>query len=382
MLSAGSELARRLSTLTVLFVVFGLVMLFSATGVVAKSKFDSEFYYVGRQALAAVFGIMLLILFSKTRYQIWARVAYLLLALQLISVALTFVPGLSYTANAATRWLRLGPLRFQPSEMAKITATIYLSTLLAKHFRKKLLLRQWVCHTVPLLFLLALILAQPDLGTTVLLTFVMLGLCFIAGIRPAYIGGGIAVGAIAFGLAMVHSDYRRRRLIAFLNPWADPQGNGFQLIQSFLSFHSGKFFGVGIGNGNSKLFYLPEVHTDFIFALIGEELGFAGTATLIGLLAYFSYLMYRVAFRCKDRFGCYLAFGLTTGLVLQVAVNLGGVTGLLPLKGLPLPFISWGRSALLVDMIIIGILLNIARQGGEKQEPRNTSAIVPRPMPS
>ena len=150
--------------------------------------------------------------------------------------------------------------------------------------------------------------------------------------------------------------------MAFLNPWADPQGDGFQTIQSFLSIHSGRIFGAGIGNGNSKLFFLPEVHTDFIFALIGEELGFLGSFLCLALFLYFGYLIFKVAFRAPDTFGRLLAFGLSLSLLLQVAVNLGAVTGLIPVKGLPLPFISWGRSALIVNLLMVGILLNIARQ--------------------
>src|SRR5262249_53346425 len=152
----------------------------------------------------------------------------------------------------------------------------------------------------------------------------------------------------------LHSDYRRRRLIAFLNPWADPQGSGFQAIQSFLSIHSGKLFGMGIGNGNSKLFYLPEVHTDFIFSLIGEELGFLGATLLLALFLYFTYLLFKASSRAPDAFGRYLAFGLSLCLGLQVIINLGGVTGLIPIKGFPLPFLSWGRSALVVNLLMVG----------------------------
>jgi cell division protein FtsW len=185
---------------------------------------------------------------------------------------------------------------------------------------------------------------------------------FIAGARPVYLVGTVGLGAMMFFIATLNSDYRRRRLAAFLNPWADPQGNGFQSIQSFISFHSGHFSGLGLGNGNSKLFYLPEVHTDFIFAMIGEELGFIGAAIVIISYAYLGYLLFKIVRFAPDAFGRYLAFGLALSLMLQIVVNLGGVTGLIPVKGLPLPFISWGRSAILVNLMMIGILLNIAKQ--------------------
>jgi cell division protein FtsW len=282
--------------------------------------------------------------------------------MQIMLVGATYVSHLGHNAGGATRWLRLGPLVFQPSELAKITVTILVAHLLAKQKEAKMPLQRWFLLLSPIAILLALIFKQPDLGTTVLITVTIVGISFIAGMKLVYLFGLLGTGAAAFTFSLLHSEYRRRRLFAFLNPWNDPQGNGFQTIQSFLSFHSGRFFGTGIGNGNSKLFYLPEVHTDFVYALIGEELGFVGAIALLAAFVYFSYLLFKVSLHAKDSFGCYLGFGLALSLVLQIAVNLGGVTGILPVKGLPLPFISWGRSALIVNLAMMGILLNIVRQ--------------------
>ena len=224
-----------------------------------------------------------------------------------------------------------------------------------------MVLKKWIANGIPVLIILGLIFKQPDLGTTTILVAVLMGMFFISGVRLSYLISFLGLGSLGFVFAIVQHTWRRQRLFAYLNPWADPQGTGFQTIQSFLSFHSGKLFGTGLGNGNSKLFFLPEVHTDFIFALIGEEMGFLGTITLLLLFTYFCYLLFKISFAAKDSFSCYLSFGLSLSMALQIAVNLGGVTGILPVKGLPLPFISWGRSALLVNLILMGILLNIVQ---------------------
>lgn len=369
MLATGVSLQKRITWLVLFFLLVGQIMLFSATGVLGLQRHDSEFYFVIRQGISAALGLGLLVLFSKVRYQAWGRIAYPLMAAQMLLVAATLFSGLGHHAQGATRWLRIGSFGFQPSEMAKVTVAIYVAHLLALRHQAPLSLKSWIGHGAPLLGLLFLIFRQPDLGTTALLVCMTLGLFFIAGARLAYIFGFLGGGAALLVFSMLHSDYRRRRLFAFLNPWADPQGSGFQTIQSFLSIHSGRLFGVGLGNGNSKLFYLPEVHTDFIFSLVGEELGFVGAIFLLLLFIYFAYLLFRVSFQAKDPFACYLAFGLSLALALQIAVNLGGVTGVVPVKGLTLPFISWGRSALLVNLAMVGILLNIIKQSAIIEKP-------------
>jgi cell division protein FtsW len=355
---------QRIVGLVVLFLLVGQIMLFSATGILALQQHGSEFYYVLRQSICAVIGLVIMFTLSRTRYQLWHKLAYPLMALQLGLIALTSLTHFGHKAGGASRWLRLGPLQFQPSELAKITLTIYAAHLLSIVEKIKQSRRIWIAHGGIIFVLLILVFQQSDLGSTVLLSSILLGLWFVGGARTSHVLGILGVGTALTAFAILHSDYRRRRVVAFLNPWADPQGSGFQTIQSFISFHSGKLFGVGIGNGNSKLFFLPEVHTDFIFSLIGEELGFIGAISLLALFLYFGYLLFKSSFRATDNFGKFLGFGLTLSLLLQIAVNLGGVTGILPVKGLPLPFISWGRSALIVNLAMVGILLNIARQSG------------------
>ncbi len=364
--SAGSDgnnsLQRNIGWVVLLLLFAGQILLFSASGVLAVQRFNSPFYYVGKQTVAGLIGLILMILLSRVRYQFWGKLSPVLLALQLGLVIATYFPGLGHQAQGASRWLQWGSFSFQPSELGKLFIVLYVAHLLEKNSGTGLRPSQWALRLLPVGLLLGLIFRQPDLGTTIVLTCLILGLFFLAGARPLTIALFTGGGGILAVCAMLLSVYRRRRLLAFLNPWSDPQGAGFQTIQSFVSIHSGSLFGVGLGNGNSKLFYLPEVHTDFIYALVAEELGFIGALVLLLVFLYLLYLLFRVSFQARDNLGCYVAFGLALSLGLQVCINLGGVTGLLPVKGLPLPFISWGRSALLVNLIMMGILLNIARQ--------------------
>ena len=300
---------RRIILLTFFFLLIGQIALFSATAVMGIQKHASEFYYVMRQASCGLIGLLLMWGTSKIPYQKWRKFSYVLVFAQIGLLVATHVGPFRHFAYGATRWLKLGPILFQPSELAKITVCIFFASLLARHRESSLPLKKWLTNSVPILLTLLLIFKQPDLGTTTLLTIVLIGMLFIAGVRLSYLISFLGLGSLGFVFSIVHYGWRRKRLFAYLNPWADPQGTGFQTIQSFLSFHSGQLFGTGLGNGNSKLFFLPEVHTDFIFALIGEETGFLGAITLIIFFTYFSYLLFKVAFSAKDAFGCYLSFG-------------------------------------------------------------------------
>lgn len=369
--------------LQLLYLVLGLLvvghlMLFSATGVLAIQRHGDEFYFVLRQGLCALAGLLLMGLCYKFPPAAWDRVVYPLMAIQIILLALVLFSPLAIEVQGATRWLRVGGVRFQPSEFAKVTLGLFFAKALAELPLK--LDRRWVPRGITMAVLVGLIYKQPDLGTTVLLTLMVLGMLFVAGLKIRYLAVALSAGTALFAISLAASEYRRRRFFAFLNPWDDPQGSGFQSIQSFLSLHSGEWLGEGIGNGNSKLFYLPEVHTDFIFSLVGEELGFVGAMGILLAFTYLGYLLFRISAAAPTLFGRYLAFGLALSLVLQVCVNLGGVTGLIPVKGLPLPFFSWGRSALLAHLVSLGILLNILKQseiilpeaGGRKSRKRSS----------
>lgn len=337
-------------------------MIFSATSVMAFQKYGSEFYYFLRHSIAVIIGILLMVILSKIPYQIWIKLSIPIIFIQIIIIGLTHIPNYGYEALGANRWLKLGNFRFQPSELIKISVASFIAYLFGKNQLKNFSFGKWLLVSLPLIILIALLLTQPDLGTTILIALVFIGALFLSGIKGRYITSFLGIGLLLLSLALYFSDYRRKRLLSYINPWSDPQGTGFQTIQSFLSFHSGSIFGTGPGNGNSKLYYLPEVHTDFIFSLIGEELGFIGATVTIILYLYLCFLLFKICSKSKDIFGKFFAFTLTLFLILQISINIGGVTGLLPVKGLPLPFISWGRSALLVNLATIGILLNILRQ--------------------
>lgn len=360
------------SLITVVLFLFGigLLVLYSATGVMSYQKYQNGLLYTYQQAVAGVFGLSLMYLVSRFPVARWSTLAPWLLFTEILLVAATHFSALGHAAQGASRWLRLGPLAFQPSELAKIVVSLYVARLLTAPQTKPLTLGRTCWRLFPLAILLVLILRQPDLGTTALLTVVMLSLLFVGGMPISYFIGLFTLGFGGFLLSILSSDYRRRRLMAFLDPWSDPQGVGFQTIQSFLSFHSGHWAGSGLGNGNGKLFYLPEVHTDFIFALVGEELGFLGTLSLLVTFVFLGYLLFQIIRRTRDRFSSYLAIGLSLTLMLQVVINLGGVVGLVPMKGLPLPFLSWGRSALVVNLVTVGILWGIHRQSSVPNSPQ------------
>lgn len=346
--------------LVLCLVVFGQVMLFSATAVMGAEKFGSEFYYLQRQFPIALGGLALMYLVSSFDVSKLQAFVLPIFTLLLFLLAATYFPQFGHSAGGAHRWMNLGPIHFQPSELAKIVLPLYLAAWLANPPEPKKWLRK-ICYALPVAGLLLLIFKQPDLGTTVLLAIICFSIFFLAGMRLSRVIASIALVTTLFAVALYTSEYRQRRLIAFLNPWEDPHGSGFQTIQSFLSFYSGKLFGVGLGNGNSKLFFLPEVHTDFIFALVGEELGFVGAAGLLLVYLCLIYLLLKITVKSSSDFGKYLSFGLTLVLLLQITINLGGVTGLFPVKGTPLPFISWGRTSLVVNFLLVGCLLSVLR---------------------
>ena len=361
MLLGSFTIQRRIIGLIIFFLLAGQIALFSATAVMGIQKHSSEFYYVIRQSSCALLGLLLMWGVAQVPYLFWKKISYWLLGGQLILVAATHIAPFKHFAYGATRWLKLGPVLFQPSELAKITITIFCASILARHKESPLVLKKWIANGIPVLIILGLIFKQPDLGTTTILVAVLMGMFFISGVRLSYLISFLGLGSLGFVFAIVQHTWRRQRLFAYLNPWADPQGTGFQTIQSFLSFHSGKLFGTGLGNGNSKLFFLPEVHTDFIFATFSEQWGFLGSSLLI--LIY--YLIIRQGFiiaqRTNDTFGRLLAYGISILLAIQVFINIAMNMGLAPVVGLPLPMMSYGGSSMLVTFIALGILVNIDR---------------------
>ncbi len=343
----------------------GIVMVYSASAIVAAERFHDPLFFLKKQLFWAALGFGALWLAMRTDYRRFERWVTPLLVLALGLLVLVLVPPLGQEINGTRRWLRLGPLSVQPVELAKFALVVYLAAFLA---RRRELVRSFAAGLVPPLVVAALMagltVLQPDLGNALALVILALGLAYLAGARLLHMGLIAAAALPVIAVLVAMKPYRWRRMVAFMAPWDDPQGSGFQIIQSFLALGSGGLAGRGLGESKQKLFYLPESHTDFIFAIIGEELGLVGATIVILLFAVLVWRGLRVGLRAPDAFGSFLALGLTLMLATQTLVNLGVVTGMLPTKGLPLPFISFGGSALLTAMFSAGVLLNISQHGG------------------
>jgi len=344
-------------------VVFGTIMIYSSTGVVTpilEKKNISEFYYIKRHMLTMVIGTIALVAAYKIKPGLLEKMAVPLLVLSGLLLALVFVPHIGLKAGGAKRWLKLGFTTFQPSELVKLAMVVFLARYLSRpeynpdNFR---------CFAKPLVIMAAfqaVFLKQPDFGATMSLFILTIGMLFIAGTRIRYIASLLVLALpVIYKLAM--EPYRLRRITSFLDPWKDPQGSGFQLIQSFISLGSGGLTGLGLGESKQKLSYLPAKHTDFIFCLVGEELGLIGASIVIALFLVIFIRGVSIANQTRDRFHYFLAYGLTMMIAVQALVNFSVVTGMVPTKGLPLPFMSYGGSALLVNMAVIGLLLRISK---------------------
>jgi cell division protein FtsW len=347
-------------------VLFGLLMVYSSSFIYAQEKTGDGFAFIKKQLIYAVAGFAALVVVCRVDYRRWSKWAYPGLGVAIAMLAAVLIPGLGVRVLGAQRWLRIGPLTFQPGELAKFAVIFFAAFQLTRKQERLHTLAAGVISPflVPLPALLLLLL-QPDFGTTVMIAIVIFAMMFLAGVPKRFLASAIVLaGGVGAALAM-GSAYRRQRIMTFLDPWRDPGGKGFQVIQSLVGLHNGRILGVGLGNGKEKLFYLPEAHNDFIFSVIGEELGFVGIAVVVVAYLIFVYRGLRIGFNAhklyNDRFGMLLATGITLALGLQGFVNMSVVMGLLPTKGLTLPFISYGGSALLVDLFAVGVLLSIAR---------------------
>jgi cell division protein FtsW len=337
--------------------LFGLIMVFSASAMVSARASGTFTGYLHKQAVATLLGLLLL--FAATRFD-YRRLCHPVIIWGLLSVScfLLFL----VVVMGRLRWLNFGGYSFQPSELAKLALLLYLAEVLV---RKRHLLGEWRAFVLPCLLLLgifcSLIYVQPDYGTTVTLMLLALCLFFIAGVPLRILGSLATGGGLLMAILAVRAPYRWNRLWAYLNPDLDPQGLNFQVNQSLIAVGAGGAGGAGLGESSQKLFFLPAAHTDFIFAVVGEELGFAGCLLLVLAFLVLLWRGTRAALRAPDAFGCYLAAGITLSLVLQAFINMGVVLGLLPTKGLPLPFVSYGGSSLLVSLLAAGLVLNVSQ---------------------
>jgi cell division protein FtsW len=346
---------------TLLLVCTGVVMVYSASAVMAMERFQSPYLFLVKQLAWAMMGLALLPIVMRIDYRnyrqplvIWTALVVAGLAL----VAVLFGPRV----NGATRWLGVGPLGVQPSELAKIAVIIFMAALLERRMER---IDDVGYSLLPIAVVLGavvgLVLAEPDLGTAVCIVMIAAVMVFTAGISYRYVIGLLLAALPAAYFLIMTSDYRRRRVMAFLDPWADPLGDGWQMIQSMIAIGTGGMFGRGLMGGVQKLFYLPEPHNDFIYSVIGEELGLVGTSLILLCFAVITWRGLRTAVRAPDRFGAFLAIGLTTMVTFQALFNISVVLGMLPPKGIPLPFVSAGGSSLLINLVGIGILLNVSQ---------------------
>ncbi len=350
-----------------LFLVgIGIVMVYSASSALAIKNFGSDYFFLIKQAVFALAGLVVLVICRHFPYKYYRYLAYPLLTLSIIFLIALFIPRFGVSAGGATRWLRIGPLAFQPSEFARIALVIYLAYSLEKKAdRLKNFSVGFVPHIFILIIFAGLIIKQPDFGSIVILSMLTGLMMFIGGVRIKHLGLFI-ITLLPVGIYFLKSaEYRWKRLIGFLDPWQYPAAEGYQIVHSLMAFGTGGITGAGIGKGYQKLFYLPEPHTDFIFSVVGEELGLIGVLAIIGLYAWILVCGIRIAKNAADPFGSFLAAGLTVALGLQIVVNMGVALSLLPTKGLTLPFLSYGGTSLLINMASIGILMNISAARAE-----------------
>jgi cell division protein FtsW len=362
LLGAGSTYWLLLAVVCALLVI-GLVMVLSASSVAALARQGDSYAYFKRQLLWVVGGVVVMLVTSRIDYRRWRRLGTpLLIAATAGLVYVLAHPG-AVSAYGSTRWIAIGGgLTVQPAEFAKLALLLFSADVLTRKSRLLGDVRHLLVPVLPLTLLLAaLVMLEPDLGTTLLLCAIAFGMLFVAG-APLLLLGGVGTLGLAAGMGLIMSaPYRRTRFLSFMDPAADPQNGGYQFIQGRLALGSGGLLGVGLGAGRQKWSYVPNAHTDFIFAIIGEELGLLGTLSILLLFVAFAYAGVRVAQRAPDPFGRYLAGGVTVWIVVQALVNIGAVVGVLPITGVPLPLVSFGGSSMLVLLAATGMLLNVAR---------------------
>lgn len=341
---------------------FGLVMLYSASAVMAADKFGDHLFLVKSQLQKVVLGIFLLFGALRVDYRWYKRLIYPILGVTVLMLILVLIPGIGAVQNGARRWFSLGGLSFQPAEVAKVTAVMFLAYSVSKKGdRMGKFTIAFVPHLTVIGVFVGLLMLQPDFGTSVILLVMMGLLLFVSGAKLIYLGGFGFAGAVMAYFAITSREYRMERIMAYLEPFEYRHGIGYQISESLISIGSGGLTGRGLGNGTGKLGYVPELWNDFIGTIVAEELGLVGVIFLVGLFMLFLWRGLKIAFEADDAFGRYLAFGITALIGLQAVANLCVVTGILPNKGLTLPFISFGGSSMIMALFSVGVLLNISR---------------------
>ncbi|MCP4129390.1 MAG: putative lipid II flippase FtsW [bacterium] len=351
-----------ISLLAIIFLLtgIGIAMSYSASESYATKHFHDSFYFLKRQLMWFALGLPALLLFQEIDYRSYTRYTKIMLLASFVLLILVFLPGLGQHAKGSVRWLGIGSIRVQPSEFVKVAMVVYLAKVFSSEERENLVAQL----LIPMLItgiIFVLIMMQPDFGTAVDLLIVSVFVLFVSGFPLLYLLSLFVISIPMFYLLVYQVDYRKTRILAYLDPWQDRYGIGYHIIQSFIAFKKGGLMGMGLGQGTQKLKRLPEPHTDFIFAVIAEEVGFLGTVFIVLLYVAIFWRGVHIALHAPDDFGKLLAIGLSLLIVVQAFINMGVVSGSLPTTGIPLPFVSYGGSSLLSNMIAAGILLNISR---------------------
>lgn len=346
---------------TLILVTFGTVMIYSSSSAIATARFGDGYLFIKKQILFVAVGLGVMIMLSKIPYYHLKKVAYFSIAFSVILLSLLLIRGLGTRVGGATRWLDLGVFSFQVTEFVKVSFVLSLAHFLTKkeeHIKE--FNRGFLPPLIITSIIIVLILLQPDFGTATIMAMILIFMLYLSGSRILHLAG-LAVLLVPAGfMLIVQKGYRLERFLSFIDPWKDPTNSGFQIIQSFLSFGSGGILGVGLGNSMQKLFYLPEPHTDFILSVIGEESGFIGITVIIMLFAIFVLRGFMISYKSPDLFGTLLASGLTIIIALGAFINMAAVMGLIPTKGLVLPFLSYGGTSLIMSLATVGVLLNIS----------------------
>lgn len=348
--------------LVILFSIFGLIMIYSSSYVWSLYKFNDSFHYVKLQGLFLLMGIIFMIIISKIDYKLYYKYASIIFLVCLVLLILVLIPGIGKIRNGSRSWFGIGSFGIQPSEFIKLSLLIIISKYLSNSNKD---IKSFIKGILPVLLVVGLvfflIMLQPDFGTGMIIVLSILSLLFIAGANMKFFFIAGVIGIIGIVILILIAPYRMDRIISFINPWSDPLGTGFQIIQSLYAIGPGGLFGLGLFNSRQKHFYLPEPQTDFIFSIISEELGVIGIILVASFFIFIMICGIKISLNSKNLFSKYLSFGITFQIIIQAIMNLMVVVGLIPVTGVTLPFLSYGGSSLLITLCSIGVLLNISR---------------------
>ena len=347
---------------TIIIAIFGIIMIYSASSVWANYKFGDSFKFVKSQSLFFIVGIFVMLFLSKIDYKIYEKKANLILLICFVLLLLVLIPGIGTVRNGSRSWFGIGGFGIQPSEFAKIGLIIYVSKYLSKNNK---IIKNIKKGVLPILAVIAvfflLIMLEPDFGTGMVIVLTLVVLIFISGVKMSFFVKVGVVGLLGIVGLIIIAPYRMKRIVSFLNPWSDPLGSGYQIIQSLYAIGPGGLLGQGFLNSRQKQFYLPEPQTDFIFSIISEEFGFLGILIVTFFFFLIFYRIVKISLKCENLFAKYLSFGLGIGIIIQALLNICVVIGLIPVTGVTLPFLSYGGSSLLVSLASVGIILNISK---------------------